>query len=284
LDRDLNLFLALQFVVSLCCFVPLSVVSRVFATQRQELNRQMRSFTFSEARSCCEEDRHLLNHIISTTYRRGDPAESGDNGMARFEQDVRSRMPTVVNDLMGLPSVVPTKLLVLFGTILWVYALDSLAASAALPAAVFGGERGKALYLFSDAANYLAFSFGIVPLTATASIALASIRLGPKRVAYGADLAMAVIGVLVPSGILVGGAMFTQSLVRWLPNASIPVNLLVLGIALTLTKVRPSHCGRLGACGGVYATRVAPAPVAAAAPTALHVLPARLPARLPVRE
>jgi hypothetical protein len=170
----------------------------------------MRSFTFSEARSCCEEDRPLLHHIISVTYRSGDPADSGDNdGKARFEQHVRSRMPTVVNSLLGLPSVLPTKLLVLFGSTFWVYYLDAIASRATLPAAaLFGGVRGKALYIAADAMSRFASSVGLSPLTATASFALASLRLGPKRAACGPELVVFALSVLLPTVVFVGGAVF----------------------------------------------------------------------------
>jgi hypothetical protein len=221
----------------------------------------MRSFSFSEARSCCEEDRHLLNRIISATYRSGDPADSGDNdGIARFEEHVRSRMPTVVNSLLGLPSVLPTKLLALMGSAVWLYCLDTIAARAALPAALFGGARGKALFVVANICGMLAFSFGIVPLTATTSFALASIRLGPK---CGAELVVFAMMVIVPTAILIGGNVLCMQLFRRLPNAlSILANLLVLGVALVLTTVRSPHrAGPLGTWGirsRACVTRVGP--------------------------
>jgi hypothetical protein len=274
--RDSNLYLALRTAFALCFFVPMSAVFRDLAKSRRELNNQMRSFTFSEARSLCEEDRHLLQHIISVTYRSGDPADSGDDGMARFEQHVRSRMPTVVNSLLGQPSVLPTKLLALLGSTFWIYCLDGVAARASLPAALFGGARGKALYLAANITWAFALSFGVVPLIAATTFALASIRLGPKRAPRGAELTLAVLTVLVPCAVLIGGSGFTQFLFRRLPNAlSIPANLLVLGVAMVLTTVRSPRCaGLLGAWGGrrAFAARVGPALPLPTGP--MHALPA----------
>jgi hypothetical protein len=88
-----------------------------------------------------------------------------------------------------------------------------------------------------------------VPLAATASFALASIRLDPKRATYGAEAALFALTVLVPTVVFIGGNVFIcDYLFRHLPNAAcIPVNLFVLGVAIALTTVRRSHCGRSGA-------------------------------------
>jgi hypothetical protein len=125
---DSNAFIGLAAAAAACTSFPLSVMSRTFAIQRRELHRQMRSFTFSEARSFSEEDRPVLRHIISVTYQAGgDSGDDPDGGIARFEQHVRSRMPAVVNSLLGPPSVVPPKLLALFGSTIWLYFLDGIA-------------------------------------------------------------------------------------------------------------------------------------------------------------
>jgi hypothetical protein len=115
----------------------------------------------------------------------------------------------------------------------------------------------------------LAFSFGVAPLTDTASFALASIRLGPKRAARGAELVIFALMVIVQSAILIGGNVLCMQLFRRLPYAlNIPVNLLVLGVCLVLTRVRSPHCaGLLGAWGSrrAFAARVGPSQPAAAA-------------------
>jgi hypothetical protein len=257
----------LLFAFALCCLVPMSYFFRIVADQRRELNDQMRAFTFSEARCVSEEDRHLLHHIVSVMYQNdagGDPAGSlrprrvgGEpaDGIARFEQHVRSRMPTVVNSVLGLPSVVPPKLLALIAGAVWLDALDTIAARAALPAALCGCAHGKALFLAATVTSALATEFGIVPLAATTSLALASMPLDSERVAY--DLAVHAMGVLGPAVVLVGGNVLCKQLFQRLPNAhSIAANLLVLGVSLALTTVRRPHCGRLGACVRTSAAQV----------------------------
>jgi hypothetical protein len=263
--RDSNLFLALMATFTCCFSAPMSVYFRKLAQHRRELNNQMRSFTFSEARSCCEEDCPLLHHIISATYRSGDPADSGDNdGIARFEQHVRSRMPKVVNSLLRLPSVLPTKLIALLGSTIWIVNLDTVAARATLPAELFGGARGKTLFLAADAMVGFATSYGVAPLAATASFALSGIRLGPKCAAYGPELVVFALSVLLPTVVLLGGAAVTRTLFLRLPYAlSIPVNMLVLGVARVLTTVRSPPCAGLfgaGRCRMAFAARVGPPP------------------------
>jgi hypothetical protein len=98
--RDSNIYFALRAAFALAAAVPMSGFFRTCATLRRELNRQMRSFTFSEARSFSEEDRTMLHHIISSTYRCG---AGGDDGIARFEQQMRSRMPAVGTVCWGRP-------------------------------------------------------------------------------------------------------------------------------------------------------------------------------------
>jgi hypothetical protein len=279
--RDSNLFFALQTATALASAVPMSVLFRVCATQRRELNRQMRAFTFSEARSFSEEDRSMLHRIISGTYQGGaggDPsysvrhsrASGPADGIIQFEQHVRSRMPAVVNRLLGPPSVIPTKLLALLGSVIWLYELDSIASRASLPAALFGDARGQALFLAAYATTVFAFSFGVVPLAATASYALASI-LHRKRASRGAELAVYAVMSLVSCAIFMGGAVFTRTLFQLLPNAPcIAANLVMLGVALALTTVRPSHCGQLGAGGR---SRASAARVGIAAVTDMRGVP-----------
>jgi hypothetical protein len=93
-----------------------------------------------------------------------------------------------------------------------------------------------------------AFSFGIIPLSVTASIGLASIRLDPTRVSRGAELVVFALPVLLPVIGIIGGHLCTYGLFLLLPNsASIPANLLVLGVALALTTVRRRpNCSRSG--------------------------------------
>jgi hypothetical protein len=258
--RDSNLFIALRTATALAAAVAMSVFFRVCATQRRELNRQMRSFTFSEARSFSEEDRTMLHLVISVTYQGGAGGDSADSlrprragfpadGIARFEQHVRSRMPAVVNRLLGPPSVIPTKLLALFGSVMWLYALDSIASRASLPAALFGGARGQALFLAAYATSEIAFSFGIMPLAATASILLANI-LYRKRASRGAELAVYAVMSLAPCAVFSGGSVLCDALFLQLPNAPcIAANLVVLGVALALTTVRRPHRGQLDAGG-----------------------------------
>ncbi|KAJ1624564.1 hypothetical protein T492DRAFT_1124340 [Pavlovales sp. CCMP2436] len=83
--------------------------------------------------------------------------------------------------------MLPPKLLALFSSTLWLFCLDSFAAQASLPVAVFGGARGQAIYLASHFATLFAFSFGVVPLMGTTSIALA-VRLQRTRVTDGGEL------------------------------------------------------------------------------------------------
>jgi hypothetical protein len=238
--RDSNIYFALFAAFALAAAVPMSVFFRTCATQRRALNRQMRSFTFSEARSFSEEDRTMLHYIISVTYQGG---AGGGDGIARFEQQMRSRMPAAVNRLLGPPSVIPTKLLALFGSAIWLWQLDSLASRASLPAALFGGARGQALFIAAWATSNLAVAFGVMPLTATASYALASM-LHRKRASCGAELAVYAVMSLVTSATFMGGYLLCDALFLQLPNAPcIAANLVVLGVALALTTVRPSHCG-----------------------------------------
>mmetsp|Transcript_20562 Transcript_20562/g.52175 ORF Transcript_20562/g.52175 Transcript_20562/m.52175 type:complete len:332 (-) Transcript_20562:295-1290(-) len=223
------------------CAVPISLFFREFTAQRRELDRQLQSFTFSETRSYSEEDRAMLREIISQTYRSG---KAGDDGIARFEGQLRSHMPAVVAELMGRPSVLPTKLLALIGSTLWLFCLDGLAAHALLPYSTFDGARGHAVHLVAYAASQLAFSFGVVPLMGTTSIALA-IGLQRTRVTCAGELWVYGLMILLPSFVFILGDSLCLNLLWILPDAlSIPSNLLVLGVALALNAVRCSPCRR----------------------------------------
>ncbi|KAJ1616153.1 hypothetical protein T492DRAFT_1108520 [Pavlovales sp. CCMP2436] len=232
--------------VLLSC-VPMSLFFREFAAQRRELDRQLRSFTFSEARSYSEEDRSMLREIISETYRSGAGGAGvafspDDDGIARFERQLRSHMPAVVNSLLGRPSVLPPKLLALFSSALWLYNLDDIAARASLPAAVFDGAHGRALYLAAYTVALFTFSFGVVPLMGTTSISLA-VRL--QRVPCGGELGVYALMFLSPAAVFIGGFSLCQGLCKTLPSAlSIPANLIVLGVALALNSIRSSPCRR----------------------------------------
>jgi len=240
------------FVVLSC--IPMSLFFREFAAHRRELDRQLQSFTFSEARSYSEDDRSILREIISEMYNRSGAAGTGvptvspdDDGIARFERQLRSHMPAVVNSLLGSPSVLPPKLLALFSSALWLFCLDGFAARASLPVAVFGGARGKVLYLASYTAYLLAFSFGIVPLMSTTMIAL-GIQLQRTCVTCGGELGVYALLILLPAAVFISGDSLCQFLWLQLPIAlSIPANLLVLGVALALNTIRRSPCRRLGA-------------------------------------
>ncbi|KAJ1617592.1 hypothetical protein T492DRAFT_1098658 [Pavlovales sp. CCMP2436] len=238
--------------VVLSC-IPMSLFFREFAAQRRELDRQLQSFTFSEARSYSEEDRSMLREIISEMYNGSGAAGAGvpafspdDDGIVRFERKLRWHMPAVVNELMGRPSVLPPKLLALFSSTLWLFCLDGIAARAILPVAVFGGARGQALYLASYTASLLAFSFGVILLMSNTSIAL-GIQLQRTRVTFGGELGVYALMILVPAAVFISGDSLCQFLWLRLPIAlSIPANLFVLGVALALNTVRRSPCRRQG--------------------------------------
>jgi hypothetical protein len=143
--------------------------------------------------------------------------------------------------------VIPTKLLALFGSVVWLYELDSIASRASLPSALFGGAREQALSLAAYATSVFAISFGVVPLAATAAISLASI-LHRMRASCRAELAVKAVLSLVSCAIFIGGNVLCDALFLQLPNAPcIAANLVVLGVALALTTVRRPQLSQLGA-------------------------------------
>jgi hypothetical protein len=234
---------AFEVVVVFGWFAPTAMTFRVFAAQRRELNRQLQSFSSSEASCFSEDDRELLHGVISENYRRRTSARGDvgaaecneDDGIARFDADVQTRILKRVNSLLGPPSVIPPKFVVLFASIIWMYALDSFAARAALPG-MFDPQH--ALSLAAYAVQLLAFSFGFVPLAA-ATANLLAVFLHRKREFCG-ELAVHGLMIALPTAVSVGGSTLCHLVFHELPNeASIPVNMLMLGVTLALTTVRP---------------------------------------------